>query len=252
MSRILARQLRRTQPATITNAFRTAYTSRHRQPFSSTPGFGFRAWHPLDLDGGMELTEDQQAVREGVAAVCARFPNKYWRERDQTATDPVEFHAAMAEGGWLGIALPESLGGSGLGITEACIMMQTITESGAGMAGAQSIHANLYATQPLAAFGSPDQLKNIIPAIVSGQCRVCFGVTEPDAGLDTLSIKTVATKVETAGAEATSKNNKSNSTNNGDELYSIKGQKIWITAAQVAHKMVLLARTWPLEGSTYF
>lgn len=167
-------------------------------------------------------------VREAVSQVCAEFPNTYWQERDQDEKDPKDFHAALAKSGWLGIALPESLGGSGLGISEATIMMQTIAESGAGMAGAQSVHANVYATQPLAKFGSQEQLQITVPKIVSGQTRVCFGVTEPNAGLDTLRLATTAKK-------------------NSDGSYRVIEQKIWITCAQVASKMILLARTTPLE-----
>lgn len=174
------------------------------------------------------FTETQLTVREAVAQVCSEFPNTYWQEHDQNEQDPKEFHVAMAKNGWLGIALPESLGGSGLGISEATTMMQTIAESGAGMAGAQSIHANVYATQPLAKFGSTAQLESTIPKIISGQWRVCFGVTEPNAGLDTLRLSTRATK-------------------QSDGSYKVTGQKIWITCAQVASKMILLARTTPLE-----
>jgi acyl-CoA dehydrogenase len=98
------------------------------------------------------FTEEQLTVREAVGAICSQFPNTYWQERDETGTDPKDFHAALAKDGWLGIALPEAFGGSGLGISEATMMMQTIAESGAGMAGAQAIHANVYATQPLAKY----------------------------------------------------------------------------------------------------
>lgn len=175
------------------------------------------------------LTETQHAVRDGVASVCARFPSSYWQERDATSTDPTEFHAALAEGGWLGVALPEALGGSGLGVSEATVMMQTIAESGAGMAGAQAVHANVYATQPLARFGSDAQRGNVLPRVVAGEWRVCFGVTEPDAGLDTLRLRTLARKTEDGSA------------------YRVTGQKIWITCAQVARKMMLLARTTPVE-----
>lgn len=174
------------------------------------------------------FTENQLMVRDAVSQVCSEFPNTYWQEKDQDETDPKEFHAALAKDGWLGIALPEALGGSGLGISEATMMMQTIAESGAGMAGAQSIHANVYATQPLAKFGSQAQLEETVPNIVSGKWRVCFGVTEPNAGLDTLRLSTAATK-------------------NSDGSYSVTGQKIWITCAQVASKMILLARTTPLD-----
>lgn len=174
------------------------------------------------------FTENQLTVREAVSAVCSRFPNAYWQEHDQNEQDPEDFHAAIASAGWLGIALPESLGGAGLGISEATMMMQTITESGAGMAGAQAIHANVYATQPLAKFGTREQLESTIPNIISGRWRTCFGVTEPDAGLDTLRLRTVAKKQD-------------------DGSYSVTGQKIWITCARVAKKMMLLARTTPLE-----
>jgi acyl-CoA dehydrogenase len=175
------------------------------------------------------FTESQLTVRDAVSKVCEGFDNEYWRERDATETDPKDFHAALAADGWLGIALPEEYGGAGLGISEATMMLQTITQSGAGMAGAQSIHANVYATQPLAKFGNKEQLESTIPDIISGKTRVCFGVTEPNTGLDTLKLKTTATK----SADG--------------QTYSVTGQKIWITCAQVAKKMILLARTTPLE-----
>jgi acyl-CoA dehydrogenase len=173
------------------------------------------------------FTEEQLTVRDAIQKICAQFPNEYWQQHDQTETDPKELHAALAADGWLGIALPEEFGGAGLGISEATMMLQTISQSGAGMAGAQSIHANVYATQPLAKFGNKEQLESTIPNIISGKTRVCFGVTEPNTGLDTLRLKTSATR-------------------QGDK-YIITGQKIWITCAQVASKMILLARTTPLE-----
>ncbi|CAG7554729.1 unnamed protein product [Fusarium equiseti] len=191
-----------------------------RNAFSTT-----NTRHLMSMAG---FTENQLMVRDAVGQICTEFPNTYWQEHDQNEQDPKEFHAALAKAGWLGIALPESLGGSGLGISEATMMMQTITESGAGMAGAQSIHANVYATQPLAKFGTKEQLETTIPKIVSGEYRVCFGVTEPNAGLDTLRLETMAKR-------------------NSDGSYSVTGQKIWITCAQVASKMILLARTTPLE-----
>ncbi|KIW93755.1 uncharacterized protein Z519_05070 [Cladophialophora bantiana CBS 173.52] len=174
------------------------------------------------------FTEEQLTVREAIQKICAQFPNEYWQQHDQTETDPKELHAALAADGWLGIALPEEFGGAGLGISEATMMLQTISQSGAGMAGAQSIHGNVYATQPLAKFGNKEQLQSTIPNIINGKWRVCFGVTEPNTGLDTLRLKTTATR-------------------KGDK-YIITGQKIWITCAQVASKMILLARTTPLEN----
>ncbi|CAN9242358.1 unnamed protein product [Alternaria alternata] len=175
------------------------------------------------------FTSTQLEVRDAIFALCSNFPNSYWRDRDDTSTDPSDFHAALAKDGWLGIALPEAYGGSGLGISEATMMLQTIAESGAGIAGAQAIHANVYATQPLAKFGSEEQLRETIPKIISGEYRTCFGVTEPNSGLDTLRLSTFARK------DADGKG------------YKITGQKIWITCAQVAKRMILLARTTPRE-----
>ena len=123
------------------------------------------------------FTEEQLTVREAIQKICQRFPADYWQEHDQLEKDPHDFHAALAADGWLGVALPEEFGGSGLGISEATMMMQTISQSGAGMAGAQSIHANVYATQPLAEFGNKEILQKTIPNIINGKFRTCFGVT---------------------------------------------------------------------------
>ncbi|KAI1167893.1 putative acyl-CoA dehydrogenase [Nemania serpens] len=224
MSRIVVRRFRctRTTIGSLLIADKRAHVSalNGRHAFTTTP-----CRRLMEMSG---FTENQLTVREAVGAVCSRFPNAYWQEHDQNEQDPEDFHAAIASDGWLGIALPESLGGAGLGISEATMMMQTITESGAGMAGAQAIHANVYATQPLAKFGTKEQLESTIPNIISGRWRTCFGVTEPNAGLDTLRLQTVAKKQD-------------------DGSYSVTGQKIWITCAQVAKKMMLLARTTPLE-----
>merc|ERR1711939_894263 len=173
------------------------------------------------------FTEEQLTVRDAIQRICAQFPNEYWQQHDQSETDPKELHAALAADGWLGIALPEEFGGAGLGISEATMMLQTISQSGAGMAGAQSIHANVYATQPLARFGNKEQLESTIPNLINGTWRACFGVTEPNTGLETLKLRTQAIR-------------------SGD-TYKISGQKIWISSAQVATKMILLARTTPLE-----
>lgn len=194
-----------------------------RRSGSLSPIAQFSTSRPARLMDTSTLTDSQLAVREGVSAVCANFPQTYWQERDQKSLDPTDFHRAIADGGWLGVALPEKYGGSELGISEACIMMQTITESGAGMQGAQSIHANVYATQPLAIFGTDAQRRDLIPRIVNGDWRTCFGVTEPNVGLDTLNLKTTAKR--------------------RDDGWVINGQKIWITCAQQAKIMILLART---------
>ncbi|KAK2043499.1 acyl-CoA dehydrogenase domain-containing protein [Colletotrichum somersetense] len=212
------------RPAIKTATFSRWVAPRFRPKvaaFSTSPGYNM-----MEMIG---FTENQLTVREAVGQVCSEFPSTYWQEHEQNEQDPKEFHAALAKDGWLGIALPESLGGSGLGISEATMMMQTISESGAGMAGAQSIHANVYATQPLAKFGTREQLEGTIPKIISGEWRTCFGVTEPNSGLDTLRLATTAKK-------------------QSDGSYVVTGQKIWITCAQVASKMILLARTKAYEN----
>ncbi|ODA80165.1 hypothetical protein RJ55_03123 [Drechmeria coniospora] len=216
--------------STICSALGRSFGRRPRPLFASLQAEASRAFSStrrrriMDTSG---FTDDELVVHDGVGKVCARFPNSYWQERDASEKDPQEFHAALADAGWLGIALPPSLGGVGLGLSEATMMMQTIAESGAGMAGAQAIHANVYATQPLAKFGTHHQLRETIPDIISGRSRVCFGVTEPNAGLDTLRLTTAAHEV--------------------DGGYEISGQKVWITCAQVASKMILLARTRSLD-----
>ncbi|KAF8581484.1 acyl-CoA dehydrogenase NM domain-like protein [Ramaria rubella] len=178
----------------------------------------------MDLDG---LTESQIQVREAIADICAKFPDEYWAEKDLTESYPNDLHRELARGGWIGICMPEAYGGSNLGISEATVMLQTIAESGAGIAGAQTIHANVYAMQPVWTFANEDQRKRWLPPIISGQQRACFGVTEPNSGLDTLSLET---RAERKG-----------------EKYIINGAKMQMTSAQVAQKMVLLARTTPLS-----
>ncbi|KAF2642835.1 acyl-CoA dehydrogenase NM domain-like protein [Massarina eburnea CBS 473.64] len=173
------------------------------------------------------FTQEQLDVREAVAKICSNYPDEYWMEHDNTGEYPHELHRDLAKDGWIGIALPEELGGAGLGISEATMMLHTIAESGAGIAGAQSIHANVYATQPVAKFATPEQRQRMLPDLIAGKTRTCFGVTEPNTGLETLKLSTLAKR-------------------DGDS-YLVSGQKIWISSAQVATKMVLLARTTPLE-----
>jgi acyl-CoA dehydrogenase len=173
------------------------------------------------------LTQDQQNIRDAVLKLCSRFPDEYWLERDRDGVFPHEFHQAMAADGWLGIAMPEQVGGAGLGITEAAIMMEAVAESGGGMAAASSIHGPVFSLQPIALFGTPEQQQRMIPPVLSGEHRICFAVTEPNTGLDTTKLKTRAQK--------------------RDGGYLVNGEKIWISVAQVANKMMLLARTTPLE-----
>ncbi len=173
------------------------------------------------------LTDDQQNIREAVLNVCSQFNDEFWLQCDNDARFPIEFHRTMAESGWLGIAMSEAVGGSGLGITEAALMMQAVAESGGGMAAASSIHGPVFSMQPVALFGTHEQQQRMIPPILSGQDIMCFAVTEPNVGLDTTKIKTRAVK-EPGG-------------------YRVNGEKIWISVAQNANKMMLLARTTPID-----
>lgn len=173
-----------------------------------------------------ELSSDQLALRDAVARVCERFPDEYWLERDQAGGFPHDFHAALAQDGWLGIAMPPEFGGAGLGMTEAALMMQTIAASGAGFAGASAVHMNIFGLNPVVVFGDPAQRQRWLPPLIAGRQKACFAVTEPDAGLDTTHLQTRAER-------------------QGDH-YVVHGRKIWISTAQVADKMLLLARTTPL------
>lgn len=173
------------------------------------------------------LTDDQRGIREAVLKHCSQFSDEYWLELDRKAEFPFEFHKSMSGAGWLGIAMPESVGGAGLGITEAALMMQAVAESGGGMTAASAIHGPVFSLEPIDFFGSEEQKQRMIPPILSGEQKMCFAVTEPNVGLDTTKLKTRAVK-EQGG-------------------YRVNGEKIWITNAHVADKMMLLARTTPLE-----
>ena len=173
------------------------------------------------------LSEEQCAVRDGVAAVARRFDDAYWLARDEDGEFPGAFHRAMAEGGWLGITMPPAYGGAGLGVTEAALMMHEVARHGGGMAAASSVHINLFGPHPIVVFGTPEQKARWIPRLVQGLDQVAFGFTEPDAGLNTTAIKTFAQKV--------------------DGGYRVRGQKVWTSTAQVASKMMLLTRTTRLE-----
>ncbi len=174
------------------------------------------------------LTQAQQEIREAVLKVCARFGDDYWLERDREGGFPLEFHRAFAEAGWLGIAMPEAYGGSGLGITEAAVMLQAVAESGAAFSGASALHMNIFGLNPVVVFGTEEQKQRFLPPLIRGEEKACFAVTEPDAGLDTTRLKTRAVR-------------------DGNSRYLVHGQKIWISTAQVAERVLLLARTTPLE-----
>lgn len=180
-----------------------------------------------------------QQIRDGVRAVVTRFSDEYWLARDEDGVFPHEFHRAMADGGWLGVTMPEQYGGSGLGVTEAAIMMNEVARHGGGMQAASAIHINLFGPHPIVVYGTEKQKAAWIPRLVAGQDKVAFGFTEPDAGLDSTKIKTFAEKV--------------------DGGYLVRGQKVWTSTGQVANKIMLLTRTTryedvrkPTDGITIF
>ena len=174
-----------------------------------------------------ELTEDQLAIREAIGRICADFDADYWLQRDRNGGFPLDFHKAIADAGWLGICMPQEFGGSGLGIQEAAIMVQAISESGAGMSGVSAIHMNIFGLNPVVKFGTQEQKQRMLPPLIAGKEKACFAVTEPNTGLNTTQLKTFARR-------------------EGDIFY-VTGHKVWISTAQVTEKMLLLARTTPLD-----
>ncbi|MDD9707985.1 acyl-CoA/acyl-ACP dehydrogenase [Seohaeicola sp. SP36] len=174
-----------------------------------------------------QMTAEQEGIRDAILKICAEFDDEFWLNRDREGGFPHELHQKLARDGWLGIAIPEEYGGAGLGIVDAAIMMQAIAESGGGNSAASAVHMNIFGLNPVVKFGTHDQKKKYLPPLVAGEQRACFGVTEPTTGLDTTKLKTRAVR-------------------QGDR-YVVHGQKVWISTAQVADKILLLARTTPLE-----
>jgi len=170
---------------------------------------------------------DHEAIREGVRRVCAKYPDTYWRECDENHEFPWDFYADMAEGGWIGIAIPEEFGGGGQGITEASIVLEEVAASGAAMNGCSAIHLSIFGMEPIRKYGSPELANEILPGVANGTIHAAFGVTEPDAGTDTTSIKTRAVR-------------------DGDE-YVVTGAKVWTTKAPYCDVCLLLVRTTPKE-----
>ncbi len=176
------------------------------------------------------LSTEQQAIRDAIFKLLSPtgvLGDAYWLERDREGGFPNEFFDAIARDGWLGIAMPQQYGGAGLGITEAALLMQAVTESGAGMSGASALHLNIFGLNPVVVFGSDAQKQRWLPPMIRGEVKACFAVTEPNTGLNTLKLQTRALR-------------------RGDG-YVLSGQKIWTSTAQVATKMLILARTTPLE-----
>ena len=173
------------------------------------------------------LTPEQEAIRDAIARICADFDAEYWLNKDRHGGFPLDFHQAIAKDGWLGVCMPEEYGGAGLGIQEAAVMVQAISESGAGLSGVSAIHMNIFGLNPVVMFGTDEQKKRILPPLIAGKEKACFAVTEPNTGLNTTQLKTFARR-------------------DGDTYY-VTGRKVWITTAQVTEKMLLLARTTPLD-----
>ena len=173
------------------------------------------------------LTSEQESIRDSIERICRDFDDAYWLKKDREGGFPFDFFDAMAANGWLGICIPEAYGGSGLGVTEAAIMAQAIAESGAGMSGASAVHINIFGLNPVVVFGNESQKRRMLPPMAAGKVKACFAVTEPNTGLNTTQLKLRAAR-------------------KGDR-YVVDGQKVWISTAQVADKILLLARTTPLE-----
>ena len=189
----------------------------------------------------MELswTSEQQQIRDNVLRLCRRFDDEYWLARDNDGRFPEDFCQAIADDGWMGVAMPEEYGGSGLGITEAAIMLQAISESGAANGGVSSVALGIFGLNPVVLYGTDSQKQRCLPPIIRREDRACFAVTEPNTGLDTTRLKTRAVL-------------------EGDH-YIVHGHKIWTSAAQVANKVLLIVRTIeeektekPIDGLTLF
>mgnify|MGYP001398925557 CR=1 FL=1 len=176
---------------------------------------------------GFWLNDEQEAIVESVTRLCSDFDADYWRRTDETGDFPEAFVAAMAAGGWLGTAMPAELGGAGLGLTEAALVMQAVAQSGAGFSGASAMHLNIFGPMPIVRFGSEELRNRAIPRLISGEDKICIGITEPDSGLDTTSLTTRATHTP--------------------DGYVISGRKVWTTMAQRANKMLIIARTTPKD-----
>jgi len=173
------------------------------------------------------MTPQQKEIRDAVLKMCERFDDEYWREKDDEGGFPEDFYQHVAAGGWLGIAVPERYGGSGLGISEAAVVLQAIAESGGAMQACSAVHINIFGLNPVSLHASEAQKNRFLPPMVRAEAKACFAVTEPEIGLDTTKLRTSAVR-------------------EGDH-YRVNGSKVWISTAQVADNMVLLARTTPLD-----
>jgi acyl-CoA dehydrogenase len=177
-----------------------------------------------------ELTDDQELIRKSVAELASKFDDHYWMEKDQAHEFPTEFYQAIANGGWLGMTIPEEYGGHGLGITEATLLAEEVARSGGAMNAASALHLSIFGMQPVVKHGSDELKARTLPPVAAGDLHVCFGVTEPGAGLDTSRITTFAKR-------------------DGDH-YVVNGRKVWISKALESQKILLLTRTQPYAEVT--
>ena len=187
----------------------------------------------------IDFTPEQIQIRDAVERLCAQYGDEYWLARDSDKQFPEDFCQAIADNGFMGIAMPEEYGGSGLGITEAAILMQEISRSGAGNGGVSSVSLGIFGLNPVVRYGTDEQKARMLPPIIKRDKRACFGVTEPNTGLDTTRLRTKAVRY-------------------GDH-YVVHGQKTWTTTAQIADKILLIARTKdlgeterPMDGLSLF
>jgi len=168
------------------------------------------------------LTSDQEAIRDGVAELCRQFPGQYWRDLDREQAYPEEFVAALTEGGWLAALIPEEYGGMGLGLADSALILQEINRQGCNSG---ACHAQMYIMGTILRHGSEEQKRRYLPAIAAGELRLqAFGVTEPDAGSNTLALRTRADRRPDGG-------------------WLVNGQKIWTSRFAHSDLMLLLART---------
>lgn len=173
------------------------------------------------------MTVESEAIVAAIEKLCEKYSDEYWMQKDLSGEPPEDYLQDMIDGGWLGIAMPEEYGGAGLGITEAALMMQTVAASGGAFAATSAIHMNIFGLNPVTVFGTEEQKQRILPAVIAGTDRCCFGVTEPNAGLDTTRIQTRAERTA--------------------DGYVVNGSKIWTSTAKTANKILLLVRTTPRD-----
>lgn len=175
----------------------------------------------------IDFLDPHPEVREAMAKICARFDMAYWLRCEEEKRLAVEFFEAMRAAGWLGICMPEQYGGANMGVTAAAVMLQSIAEHGGGWVANGTVQAYLFGPRAIAVHGNEEQRQRFLVPLIKGEQRPCFAVTEPNTGLDTTKLKTRAVR-------------------RGDHYY-ITGEKVWITGAEIADRMLILVRTRPIE-----